>query len=450
MIEGVEVPEGWRRVRLGEVAHSLKSGGTPLRDVLDFWGGNVPFVLIEDMTKTNKYLISTNETISEKGLKNSSAWIVPKYSILLSMYASLGEVVINKIDVATNQAILGIILKKDYNLEFMYYILRFNKRNYEKYTIQTTQKNLNKELVSQIFICIPISLPEQHKIADILETVDNTIERTNKIIEKYKRIKQGLMQDLLTRGVVENDELGVMSYELRDEEKHRFKDSPLGRIPEEWEVVELMNGIGGNANLIVAGPFGSNLKVEDYKKTGIPIIRLQNIDENKFIDKDIKFIADKKAKELSYHSFISGDLILAKLGDPIGKTCIVPNNFEYGIVVADVVRIRVNEQYADKRFISYILNFDICRNQLNTDIIGTTRPRVNLDQIRTAKIPLPPLSEQHIIASILSQTDETIEKEQKYKQKLESIKQGLMDDLLTGKVRVNHLINEGMENVQPA
>lgn len=63
MIEGVEVPEGWRRLKLGEVAHSLKSGGTPSRDVLEFWGGNVPFVLIEDMTKTNKYLISTNETI---------------------------------------------------------------------------------------------------------------------------------------------------------------------------------------------------------------------------------------------------------------------------------------------------------------------------------------------------------------------------------------------------
>jgi type I restriction enzyme S subunit len=92
-----KLPEGWKKVKLGKVAHNLKSGGTPSRDVLEFWGGDVPFVLIEDMTKTNKYLISANETISEKGLKKSSAWIVPKYSILLSMYASLGEVVINKI-----------------------------------------------------------------------------------------------------------------------------------------------------------------------------------------------------------------------------------------------------------------------------------------------------------------------------------------------------------------
>jgi type I restriction enzyme S subunit len=75
-------------------------------------------------------------------------------------------------------------------------------------------------------------LPEQRKIAQILETVDNAIEKTEKIIEKYKRIKQGLMQDLLTKGI---DEKG----NIRSEKTHKFKDSPLGRIPEEWEVVRL-------------------------------------------------------------------------------------------------------------------------------------------------------------------------------------------------------------------
>lgn len=294
-------------------------------------------------------------------------------------------------------------------------------------------------VVRGIKLVHPANYFAQCKIAEIIKTVDNAIEKTDKIIEKYKRIKQGLMQDLLTKGIDENGQ-------IRSEGTHRFKDSPLGRIPEEWEVVELIKGLGNNPSLIVAGPFGSSLKVEDYKEIGIPILRLQNVDENKFIDKDIKFITEKKAKALSYHSFEEGDIVLAKLGMPVGKACIVPEKYKYGIVVADVVRIRVSPKFANKEFISYILNYSICRKQLNAYIIGTTRPRVNLTQIRNILIPLPSLPEQHRIASILSQIDETIEKEQRYKEKLERIKQGLMEDLLTGKVRVNHLI-EGVENV---
>jgi len=416
-----KLPEGWRRVRLGDVFTENKKS---------------PFK-VEDADNEGKYPFFT----SGDNILNHSIYLVEAENLFLS---TGGTAYINYYAGKASYSADTYSIKSKINAKYLYYFA-LRKIGYItfRFFIGSGLEHLQKDDLKNSFkIVYPQSIEEQHKIAEILETVDNAIERTNTIIEKYKRVKQGLMRDLLTRGVVGNDELGVRSYELRDEKKHRFKDSPLGRIPEEWEVVELINGIGGNANLIVAGPFGSNLKVQDYKKTGIPIIRLQNIDENRFIDKDIKFIADKKAKELSYHSFISGDLILAKLGDPIGKTCIVPNNFKYGIVVADVVRIRVNEHYADKRFMSYILNFDICRNQLNTDIIGTTRPRVNLDQVRTAKIPFPPLPEQHRIASILSQMDQTIEKEQKYKQKLERIKQGLMENLLTGKVRVNHLISE--------
>lgn len=439
MIEGVEVPEGWRRLKLGEVAHSLKSGGTPSRDVLEFWGGNVPFVLIEDMTKTNKYLISTNETISEKGLKNSSAWIVPKYSILLSMYASLGEVVINKIDVATNQAILGIILKKDYNLEFMYYILRFNKRNYEKYTIQTTQKNLNKELVSQIFIRIPISLPEQHKIAEILGTVDNAIERIDTIIEKYKRIKQGMMQDLLTRGVVENDELGVMNYVLRDEKKHKFKDSPLGRIPEEWVVVEL----GGVAKKLKSGGTPSR-DILDYWDGDIPFALIEDLTKNKYLDSTNETITEKGLKKSSAWIVPKNSILLsmyASLGEVvINKINVATNQAILGIILKEVY---------DLEFVYYLLKFNKSNYEKYT--IQTTQKNLNKKIVSEFIISVPSsLSEQRKIAEILESIDNAIEKEQKYKEKVERIKQGLMDDLLTGKVRVKYLIEGGAENVQQA
>src|SRR5215203_2749077 len=117
----------------------------------------------------------------------------------------------------------------------------------------------------------------------------------------------------------------------------KFKKTELGEIPEDWDLCSLIDFVDGK-NDIVAGPFGSNLKVSDYKPHGVPIIRLQNIERNKFINENIRYISQEKANELKYHSYRQNDIVLAKLGDPIGKTCIIPDHIKGGIVVADVVR----------------------------------------------------------------------------------------------------------------
>jgi type I restriction enzyme S subunit len=165
-------------------------------------------------------------------------------------------------------------------------------------------------------------------------------------------------------------------------------------------------------------------------ENGIPIIRLQNIERNRFIEKDIKFISKEKAEELSYHSYNTGDIVLAKLGDPIGKTCIVPDFFKSGIVIADVVRIRPN-QSVNKKYLSYYLNSKDCERQLKMGMIGTTRPRVNLSQIRNLKVILPSISEQKTIASILSKVDDAIQKADEAINKMERIKKGMLYKLLS-------------------
>lgn len=405
-----ELPEGWKWVRLGEVCKNLKAGGTPARDMLDYWGGNIPFALVEDLTK-NKYLTSTSETITEKGLKNSSVWIVPKKSILISIYASLGEVAINKIDTSTNQAILGMILKENYDLEFIYYLLKFNKNNFEKFTTQTTQKNLNKKIVSELKFALPTSIAEQQKIAEILETVDNAIEKTDRIIEKYKRIKQGLMQDLLTKGIDENGN-------IRSEKTHKFKDSPLGRIPEEWEVVRLEEVVEIHDNKRI--PLSEEERVNRkgiYPYCGANGI-IDHID-NYIFEGDYILLAE----DGGFFSRFENSAYLMN-----GKFWV--NNHAHVLKARE--GISVNE------FILAWLVFD----DISKYISGTTRQKLNQFLMKNILLPLPPLPEQQRIAEILSQIDQTIEKEEQYKEKLERLKQGLMEDLLTGKVRVNHLIKE--------
>jgi type I restriction enzyme S subunit len=210
-----------------------------------------------------------------------------------------------------------------------------------------------------------------------------------------------------------------------------FQETRFGKIPKDWQTSTLVKSVGNNDN-VVAGPFGSNLKVSDYRDNGVPILRLQNIENCQFVNKDIKYVSEKKAAELKYHSFLKGDIVLAKLGQPIGKTCIVPSFLENGIVVADVVRIKIDNSSAlDKNYAMYILNSSYVSGQLNREIIGTTRPRVNLSQVRNLLIPFPRLPEQRDIARVLGVVGSAIELADKVIAKTERLKKGLMQQLLT-------------------
>ena len=204
MTEIGEIPDGWDCIKMGDpkVTEKMKAGGTPLKSVDDYYkNGTIPFVKIEDIVDSSKYLTRTIESITDDGLNNSSTWLSPKDSILFSMYASYGEVCINKIPVATNQAIISIIPNKEnVDVTFLYYELKNLKNSLKKFLRSTTQKNLNAEIVKGLKIALP-PLPEQQKIAEILSTADETIQKVNEEITLTEKLKKGLMQTLLTKGI---------------------------------------------------------------------------------------------------------------------------------------------------------------------------------------------------------------------------------------------------------
>lgn len=173
---------------------------------------------------------------------------------------------------------------------------------------------------------------------------------------------------------------------------------------------------------IVSGPFGSNLKVADYRESGVPMIRLQNIGKGVFIEKNIKYLDTEKAEELKSHSFRTGDIVLAKLGIPIGKTCIIPEHFGSGIIVADIVRIRPNKNNISYKFLEYFLNTKLSVSQLSKNISGATRPRVNLSDVRNIIVPVPPLPEQRkIVLELDALQEETKKLEVIYQQKIDNL-----------------------------
>ena len=174
-----------------------KAGGTPSSNNKDYYDGNISFLSISDMTRQGKYILKTEKAISQQGIKNSSAWIVPKDSIILSMYASYGLIAINKIELATSQAMFNMIVNPKNNVEYIYYYLEFLYDNnyYEKLVSIGTQANLNADKVKKIKIYLP-DINVQNQISNILKAFDDKIEKKNKKESELKRFKQCLMQNM--------------------------------------------------------------------------------------------------------------------------------------------------------------------------------------------------------------------------------------------------------------
>ncbi|QRQ59985.1 restriction endonuclease subunit S [Sphingobacterium multivorum] len=180
---------------LGEICEKTKSGGTPKSTIKEYYEGNIPFLSISDMTIQGKYLFSTERNISELGLKSSASWIVPINSIIYSMYASVGFVSINKIELATSQAVLNLIPKNEINREYLYYYLVYFQKYVDKYITTGTQGNLNAETVKSFEIYLPTS-KEQNTIVQFLSSIDTKIETEKNILDKYHSQKQYLLQNL--------------------------------------------------------------------------------------------------------------------------------------------------------------------------------------------------------------------------------------------------------------
>jgi type I restriction enzyme S subunit len=186
----------WAEKKLESIMEYGKAGSTPISTIKKYYNGPIPFLSISDMTIHGKYIFSTEKTITEEGLNNSSAWIVPKNSLLYSIYASVGSVAINKLDISTSQAIFGIILKDNIaKTEYVYYYLLYYKRYIRRLIETGTQANLNAKTVRNLIIKLP-SINEQARISDFLSSVDIKIDLINKELEINKEFKNGLFQQM--------------------------------------------------------------------------------------------------------------------------------------------------------------------------------------------------------------------------------------------------------------
>lgn len=334
----------------------------------------------------------------------------------------------HKFSVTNVSGIMRITKTDRYNYKFLYYSLVYQHTN----QIFDYVDKAHPSVIKKRYFVPEIGIKEQTQIANILSKVDEAIAQTEQLIAKYTRIKTGLMQDLLTKGIDKNGN-------IRSEETYEFKDSPLGRIPKEWECVT----IGDIADRLRSGvtPRGGS---DVYQKEGVMLIRSQNVYAYGFKLDDVAFISEEINARMLGSQLEKFDVLLNITGASIGRSTYVPEDHPLSNVNQHVCSIRLKNTSLEKAvYLSSFLNSVFGQNQIQQNNAGSNREGINYNQIKSILIPwFSNDREFESFKNIISKTSIKIELFQTNLMKLQSLKTGLMQDLLSGKVRVNHLIKE--------
>ncbi len=279
-------------------------------------------------------------------------------------------------------------------------------------------------------------LPEQRQIAKILDTVDETIRKTEQLIAKLEQVKQGLLHDLLTRGIDDNGE-------LRDPVRHpeQFKESVLGRIPKEWEWIPL----GDLAEVAGGVTLGRSLSGPGILE--LPYLRVANVQEG-FLDlseiKTVRILASEETRFRLQH----GDVLMNEGGDfdKLGRGTVWEDQLPRCLHQNHVFRVRCRKEILRPWYLAAVSGSAIGKSYFVRASKQTTNlATINSTQIKAFQVPLPCLREQGRITKALSIAQKRLDLETVEVEKLRLLKQGLMEDLLTGRVRVTHLLDEPSE-----
>ena len=397
------VPESWIKSELGQLIEEIGDGGTPSTSDPQNFGGGIPWVVIDDIRPK---IYKTQTTISEQGLQKSSAKLWGQGTVILSTGATIGRVGVAKTRLATKQGICGIVTTDKLNSGYLYQYLLSITAKLNALSQGSTIKETRPPTIKKIRLNLP-PLPEQKKIASILTSVDEVIENTQKQIDKLQDLKKATMNELLTKGISHTE----------------FKDSELGKIPKGWKCREL----GDLADRIEGGGTPSRT-VPEYWEGDIPWSTVKDL-MGTYLSSTEETITELGLKQSSSRLIPSGTIILATRM-AVGKAVV----FNTNVAINQDLKAFFHKSIVDPKFLLQL--FLSKSSYLETLATGSTVKGIRLKELRAIPVKIPPLPEQKKIASILSSIDKNIEEKQHKLNKTQSLKKSLMQDLLTGKVRV--------------
>lgn len=304
-------------------------------------------------------------------------------------------------------------------------------------------RHLNKEYIRRLLLPVP-SLKEQVLIARILNDSETAIHETEAIIAKLSSVKQGLLHDLLTRGIAASGELRPPQTEAPD----LYQPSPLGWIPREWGVNQLSELLADVDPAMRSGPFGSALLKQELVEVGLPLLGIDNVHTERFVAEYTRLVTPRKFAQLERYAVRPDDLMITIMGT-VGRCCLVPKDIGHALSSKHTWTISLNQDAYSPYLAMMQVNYSPwVLGHFARDQQGGTMAAIRSETLRSTRLPTPPREEQRLMEDRLRELSKRIDLEVDTLAKRHAERAGLMDDLLTGSVRVSPLLVEAAAQQQ--
>ncbi len=431
------IPKEWEVVRLGDVITYIK-GKKPAKILEEYKENCLPYLSTEYLrkNKTTTYVPISGDVVS----------VNDEDLILLWDGSNAGEIFLGKRGVLSSTMVKFELRENKYIPNFLFYLLKIKENCLKGQTKGTGIPHVDGNVLNALHLPLP-PLPEQKKIAEILSTVDEAIQKVDEAITKTERLKKGLMQELLTgrRRVVDSRQhMAYSRQQIVDSIQHtverektdtpqstvyclqstEYKETEIGRIPKEWEVVKI-----GDIALDFLGGGTPSTSNQSYWDGDIAWMTSAHINDRN-VTTGQRYIT-KEGLRNSAANLVPKDNLLIATRVGIGKVAV--NKVDIAIS-QDLTGVIIDKTKAMSDFLYW--NISTQERKLKSLAQGSTIKGILREELGKLKIPLPPLPEQKKIAEILSTVDRKIELLRERKKRFERIKKGLMNDLLTGRKRV--------------
>lgn len=421
-----ELPKGWRKTPLRDLALQMFGGGTPSTAKPEYWDGDQPWTTTAIIEEGDIFLSKFQRSISKAGLDNSSAKIAPKGSVLIGTRVGVGKAVVTTFNIAINQDLTTLIPNDKVLPEFLVLSLKEPSMQtwFENHKRGSTIKGVPREDLAALEVLLP-PLPEQRAVAHVLRTVQRAKETTEKVIAATRQLKQSLMRHLFIYGPV--------PFEQADRVK--LQETELGTVPEQWCRATLGELCAFRDGAIQTGPFGSQLHKADYMDSGVPVVNPTHLLGNRINHINLPRITTVKASELARHRLRHGDVLFARRGE-IGRHGFVTQAEEGWLCGTGCFLVRVSHPEIFNAFLPWYFSQTSVVGWLEANAAGAIMP--NLNNTTLARLPVfyPMLPEQRQTAAQLAAVDAKLAAEETRREALDALFQSLLHHLMTGKVRV--------------
>jgi type I restriction enzyme S subunit len=412
--------------RLGDVCRTT-SGGTPSRKRADYFQGSIPWVKSGELT--DGLVSEVSEFITTEAVESSSAKLFPAGTLLIAMYgATVGKLGVLAKPAATNQAVCAIFPNPELDSKFLFWFLRFKRSYLIDQAVGGAQPNISQSILRDLMVPVPPIDEQRLTVSEVekqFSRLDDGVANLQRVKANLKRYKVSVLKAAVEGRLVETEasiaqregrsyETGEQFFQRILQErrakwsgKRKYKEpvkpeiESLSELPEGWTWVSPEQVSAGEPYSLAIGPFGSSLKVSDYKPEGVPLVFVRNIRSGVFGGDNTVYVSTDKAAELSAHAVEAGDILVTKMGDPPGDVCRYPANRPPAVITADCIKLRLAKFGVDPSYIEYAIASRVVQNQILSITKGVAQLKVNLANFSSIALPLPPFAEQvRIVAEV--------------------------------------------------